>query len=231
MVWVGSGLTRLAPSLVALIDEADARWPNRSKASDGSIGDAAHSARVSDHNPGDDPADADQTRWVCAVDLTDDPVGPLAFEQLDAMRRRRDPRVKYGISEGHAFYSYEKPGRPAWTWVKYTGPNGHFHHGHISIHNTATARNDLSPWFSFSPAVQPAPTPAPTAPVVEEDEDMVIIWKNAEGGYFFNDTRGRVFFALSKVEESDFFVSKGAHLIWAEESTIANAAAACGAAY
>ena len=41
----------LAPSLAALRSEVDARWPNRDKASDGWIGDPAHSARVSDHNP------------------------------------------------------------------------------------------------------------------------------------------------------------------------------------
>lgn len=41
----------LAPSLAQLRAEVNARWPKRSKASDGTIGDRAHSARTSDHNP------------------------------------------------------------------------------------------------------------------------------------------------------------------------------------
>lgn len=41
----------LAPVLVRLRDDLNARWPGRDKGSDGWIGDAAHQAQVSDHNP------------------------------------------------------------------------------------------------------------------------------------------------------------------------------------
>jgi hypothetical protein len=41
----------LAPSLVALRAELDAKWPRRDRSSDGWIGDAAHSSRASQHNP------------------------------------------------------------------------------------------------------------------------------------------------------------------------------------
>jgi hypothetical protein len=42
---------RLAKALEELRGEVNARWPNRDKSSDGSIGDTSHAARKSDHNP------------------------------------------------------------------------------------------------------------------------------------------------------------------------------------
>ncbi len=48
---VGIGYWFLAPSLVKLQREVNARWPNRSRASDGTIGDSAHRRSPSDHNP------------------------------------------------------------------------------------------------------------------------------------------------------------------------------------
>ena len=56
---------RLARSLETLRAQINALSPNRSKASDGTIGDAAHSARTSDHNP-------DGGGVVRALDLTHD---------------------------------------------------------------------------------------------------------------------------------------------------------------
>ena len=45
------GQARLAPSLLQLRAEVDARWPNRGRASDGWLGDSYHQASRSDHNP------------------------------------------------------------------------------------------------------------------------------------------------------------------------------------
>src|SRR4051812_32280151 len=63
----GNMAWRPAKSLVVLRQQANELWPNRSRASDGLIGDAAHAATPSDHNPTPD------TNVVCAFDLTHDP--------------------------------------------------------------------------------------------------------------------------------------------------------------
>lgn len=133
-----SGSQRLAPCLVAMFDQADARWPRRSIASDGSIGDPAHAARTSDHNP-------DASGDVLAGDLTDDKAnGCDADAFAEHLRATRDRRVKYVICNGRIFRSY---GTSAWKWTPYTGPNGHFQHTHVSVLDTPEAKNDLRPWF------------------------------------------------------------------------------------
>ena len=55
----------LAPSLAQLRREINARWPNRDKSTDGSVGDLSHAARASDHNP-------NSRRSVNAIDIDED---------------------------------------------------------------------------------------------------------------------------------------------------------------
>lgn len=149
----------LAPCLVDLIHECDELAPNRSTISDGSVGDSAHAARTSDHNPEDG--------WVCAVDVTDDKAGGCDADLLARhLVASRDPRVKYLIWNGTIVKSYvDSAGHPAWQPYPYTGTNAHEKHTHISVHNTAAARNDLSPWW---------PQDEPPA-VTPEEIDMLIV--------------------------------------------------------
>ena len=149
---------KLSPALVRLRDEINAAYPKRSKASDGSIGDTAHSARKSDHNP-------DGAGWVRAIDVTEwDPGTPnvdgddVAEALAEFLRAKKDPRVKYVIWRGRMFASYATASRRPWTWGPYSGPNGHFKHCHVSV--VADARGlDAKPW-GFSVGA----TPAPAAP-------------------------------------------------------------------
>lgn len=128
---------KLAPSIKAALDEANRRWPSRSKASDGTIGDAAHAARKSDHNP-------DSRGIVHAFDLTHDPAKGVDCQALaDHLVRRMDSRVKY-IIFNRKICDYKD-----WTWKNYIGSNPHTKHMHVSIHSTTTAENDTTDWWNL----------------------------------------------------------------------------------
>lgn len=122
----------VAPSLEKLLAEVNQRWPNRDKASDGGIGDAAHAARVSDHNP-------DYKGCVHARDFDKDGIDTALLLRNVLF----DPRVHYVIWQGQE-YDRENNFRP----VPYYGINGHYHHMHISILHTTYAETNTNPWFN-----------------------------------------------------------------------------------
>jgi len=127
---------RIAGSLKTLRDQVNATWPNRDKRSDGSIGDAKHSSRKSDHNP-------NEAGVVCALDIDKDLSNAVTVETVvNALVASRDPRIKYLIWRGRILSSTVSP----WTWRKYTGANGHFEHLHISVGPSAVLYDDPSPW-------------------------------------------------------------------------------------
>jgi hypothetical protein len=131
---------RLARSLQQLRDQVDQAAPNRSRRSDGTIGDTAHQSRKSDHNP-------DDSGVVRAIDITDDPAGGLSCEALaESIRGARDRRVKYVIWNHRMFSSYGTSRRQAWQWGEYTGANPHSHHIHVSILPDAAADSDTADW-------------------------------------------------------------------------------------
>jgi hypothetical protein len=121
----------IPPLLHTIRREADMIAPARSKASDGTKGDDAHSKRKSDHNP-------DGRGIVHAIDLTHDPKkGFDARAEGEALRQRvkagLERRVKYLVS-------YDDRGRhdiiassvQGWAWRKKRGRD-HASHLHISI--------------------------------------------------------------------------------------------------
>ena len=63
---------RVAKSLLQLKKQVDEKWPNRAKGWDGTIGDAEHASRSSDHNPY--VLDKSGTPVVRALDITHDPL-------------------------------------------------------------------------------------------------------------------------------------------------------------
>lgn len=116
---------RLAKSLDKLRNQVNAAYPGRNKASDGTIGDAAHRAGQSDHNP-------DKNGVVRALDLTHDmSSGMDAGALANAIIESRDPRVSYLIWNKKILV----PSWPSgWTWQAYNGDNPHTKHIHISVH-------------------------------------------------------------------------------------------------
>lgn len=147
---------RVAQSLVRLREQVNERWPMRSKDSDGSIGDAGHSARESDHNPND-------AGVVCAIDITHDPKsGCDSYALAEDLLASRDPRIEYVISNRKIASSHVQP----WQWRKYNGKNPHDHHVHISVKQDPKRYDDASSWnLDAKPMPSPKPT-KPEAPVV-----------------------------------------------------------------
>ena len=121
----------LAPALDQLRAEVNALWPNRSKASDGTIGDAAHSARTSDHNP-------NARRSVNAIDITAS--GIDTSKLINAAKAH--PSVRYIIHRGRIM------NRDIGNFQSrhYGGSNPHNTHVHISIYQSAAAERRTQSW-------------------------------------------------------------------------------------
>lgn len=122
---------QLADSLSYLIKQINEAYPHRDKSWDGTVGDEAHAARKSDHNP-------NERGIVCAIDITHDPKnGPDGFALAEALRLSRDRRIHYVIWNRRIFNSTTTP---SWAWRPYNGPSPHDHHVHISVFD------DTEPW-------------------------------------------------------------------------------------
>lgn len=147
---------RLAKSLETLRTEVNAKWPNRSKASDGTIaGDEHHIANPnSDHEPHVRDGDVGV---VTAMDITHDPDNGLDSEQLaETLRGSRDPRIKYIISNRKIANSEISP----WQWRPYNGKNPHNHHVHISVKADKSLYDGTQSW-SIAKVPPPAPDHVP----------------------------------------------------------------------
>lgn len=132
---------KVADSLGQLRHQLNELAPGRSKASDGSIGDAAHASRSSDHNPWWTLAGQ---AYVTARDFTHDPRGGLDCHRLaDALVQGRDPRVKYMIWDRRILAGDVGPS--PWTWRTYSGANPHTSHLHLSVVPDARALSRI-PW-------------------------------------------------------------------------------------
>lgn len=120
---------RLAASLETLRGSVIERWPGTTV---GAIGNAAHCPGTSDHCP-------NAQGVVRAIDV----MNPAAADVLwDDLQKRRDQRFKYGIHDAQIVSSLVSP----WQVRRYTGPNPHTHHLHISVSNRAVLYDDPSPW-------------------------------------------------------------------------------------
>lgn len=122
---------RLALSLRTLFEQVDHLWPHRTKTSDGWIGDAAHLARVSDHNP-------DARGLVHAIDVTAARIEPWVLVVAACVH----PATNYVIFERRIFSrSHQFRGR------YYDGADSHHRHVHVSILHTRAAETSRRDWL------------------------------------------------------------------------------------
>ena len=117
---------RLSKALIQLREQADDSYPDRKRDSDGTIGDARHATRKSDHNP-----DV-HSGFVRAIDLDADfeKSSSTAAYVADQIRiaAKSDKRIAYVI-----FNRKIASARSLWKWRKYTGVNPHTKHIHVSF--------------------------------------------------------------------------------------------------
>lgn len=157
------GPWRLAKSLIALEDAVNAKYPKRSKTSDGSIGDAAHQARSSDHNPW--VQDPDGNDIVTAIDITHDPANGMdAYKFADMLLKNKDPRIKYVISNRRI--GAGKDGPQPWVWRPYNGSNAHDKHTHISVEDDKRFYDNTANWVLDNLTTVPAAKPRLVHPII-----------------------------------------------------------------
>lgn len=140
----------LAPSLVQFRAEVDKKWPKRSKKSDGTVGNAAHAATKSDHNP-------NSRNSVNAIDITYPGVNPDVV--IAAVKKH--PSAAYVIFNRHIYSATD-----GWVKKPYAGISPHTTHLHISIKQSVKAENSTVRWFTtpakpvVKPVVKPVKKPA-----------------------------------------------------------------------
>lgn len=168
---------RLAKSLEVLRSEINAAAPKRSKASDGTIGDDAHQASASDHNP-------NQEGVVCAADFTHDPDDGADMNVFaEILKRRKHRAVKYVIWN-RRIWSKARDGEG---WRAYKGANPHTKHMHVSVgvgddgHSTGPY-DDTSTWGISGIGADPAPQkPSKPTTGTKLEDKMPTLKRGAKG--------------------------------------------------
>ncbi len=135
---------RVAKALLALREQVNAMAPTRRKKSDGTIGDAAHASRDSDHNPWVRDAGVGV---VTAMDITHNPDGGCDAGALaNTLLASRDPRIKYVIFNRRIASHLQKGPAAPFQWRPYGGSNPHTKHVHISVRDVKTAYDATDRW-------------------------------------------------------------------------------------
>lgn len=131
----------------------NAAFPNRTKGSDGTIGDKAHEDEKSGHNADDTPGskpereDADTKAEVRADDVTSDlrdPRGIRMWDVVQSILATPDDLIRliYMICDGRIWRKAN-----GWREEKYDGKDQHYGHGHFS--GDPAYDEDGRPWPSI----------------------------------------------------------------------------------
>lgn len=126
-------MARRANALQMLLFQVGTMAPGRSKASDGWIGDKAHAAVASDHNPNSQGV-------VLAQDITHDPAHGADMQKIiDSIIKSNDPRMWYMIFNKRIW-------ERGIGWKPYNGDNPHDKHAHFNTVHDSSQYDDGRPW-------------------------------------------------------------------------------------
>jgi hypothetical protein len=147
---------RVAGALLVLLNEVNKRWPDRDKASDGTIGNAAHVAEGwtdSDHNPW--VVDANGNGVVRALDVdagpglnpdnAHDTIGQTVADAAVAAGKAGHPAMgdgSYVIWHGQIASVNSVP---PWSWRPFDG-DPHTSHPHVSVTTHQAGYDSTKPW-------------------------------------------------------------------------------------
>lgn len=195
---------RVANALVELRKQVNLLVPKRNKLADGTIGNAEHASRSSDHNPW--VHDKKGQPIVTACDITHDPKGGFdSYAFAEFARQHWDNRTKYIISNRRIAnaVAVTKGGKKYGPreWSPYSGKNPHDHHVHISVQPKEILFDDVKPWqIGFAGKVI-KPEEAPETPqypklfVGNTGEYVKVLQQHLhidDDGFFGQDTRAAV---------------------------------------
>lgn len=195
---------RVARSLEVLRAEINQAAPGRSTASDGAIGDTAHAASDSDHNPNAQDV-------VCARDFTHDPGDGADMHRIS---RRivavSPPALKYVIWNRRIW----SRSRASEGWRRYTGSNPHTKHMHVSVgrgpdgHSTGPY-DDTSPWGIASGAPIPPKPSVPSRPRLIKEIIMALPTIDSNNAPTADKKRAQSLLAANGFPPANTFNSRG----------------------
>lgn len=149
---------RKANALVAKVNAVNARWPRRDKTSDGTIGDAAHASRNSDHNPW---IVVDGQGVVRADDIDVDGIDAAWYaERMRQFGAAGDPRL---VGGGYIIYNRRITSPDFKVWKAYNGSNPHNKHVHTSYSQNRAGFDSTAPWNLGGAPMAPAPSAPATS--------------------------------------------------------------------
>lgn len=143
---------------LTLVEAINRKYPNRDKSSDGTIGDAAHAARTSDHNPW--VKDSKGQGVVRARDVDKDGIdAPWIVEELRKLGASGDNRLR---NKGYVIFNRRITTPDFSGWKVYKGTNPHDKHFHVSFSVDQAGYDNSAGWAFLGGGTAPA-APAPAA--------------------------------------------------------------------
>lgn len=176
---------RVAASENVLLEQIDHLWPNRSKRSDGSIGDTAHQVEQCSSQHNSCCIRLNGVWIIRARDFTHDPASGADMRKIWlAIIASRDDRVRYMIFNRQIVYPTPRNGYGAWVPQPYHGDDPHTGHLHLSVLDDPAKFDNTRAWAvggPTPPGVKPAIVKRGSMFTVQAEGDAAVFLTNGAG--------------------------------------------------